>query len=94
MTGGTDAGEDAVGLAAWQAARDAVLAAVTNRTLARTYDVSCGSLRGWRTSRGGRRRTRRRWRMARRWDGQGDLGGGLLRTMWTSLQSLLGLCSA
>lgn len=40
VTGGTDADADTVGLAAWQAARDAIVAAVTNGTLARdTYDV-------------------------------------------------------
>lgn len=40
VTGGTDADADTVGLAAWQAGRDAVLAAVTNGRLAReTYDV-------------------------------------------------------
>lgn len=40
VTGGTDADADTVGLAAWQAARDALLAAVTNGRLAReTHDV-------------------------------------------------------
>lgn len=40
VTGGTDADADTVGLAAWQAARDAIVAAATNGTLARdTYDV-------------------------------------------------------
>ena len=40
VTGGTDADEDTVGLAAWQAARDAIMATVTNGRLAReTYDV-------------------------------------------------------
>lgn len=40
VTGGTDADADTVALAAWQAARDAVIAAVTNGKLARdTYDV-------------------------------------------------------
>ena len=40
VTGGTSADADTVGLAAWQAARDALLVAVTNGKLARqTYDV-------------------------------------------------------
>ena len=40
VTGGTDADENDVGIAAWQAARDAIMAAVTNGRLAReTYDV-------------------------------------------------------
>lgn len=40
VTGGTDADANTVGIAAWQAARDAIMAAVTNGRLAReTYDV-------------------------------------------------------
>lgn len=51
VTGGADADADTVGLAAWQAARDALLAAVTNGKLARNtfdvYEVRFAAWLGW-----------------------------------------------
>ncbi len=97
VTGGTDADEDAVGLAAWQAARDAVLAAVTNGTLARdTYDVYDVRFAAWLAyleADDGENPAQVAYDAAV--ETAGVILAGVAADVWTSLQSLLDdLCSA
>jgi len=86
-----------VGLAAWQAARDAVLAAVTNGTLARdTYDVYDVRFAAWLAyleADDGENPAQVAYDAAV--ETAGVILVGVAADVWTSLQSLLDdLCSA
>lgn len=97
VTGGTSADADTVGLAAWQAARDALLVAVTNGKLARqTYDVYDVRFAAWLAYLGaddGENPAQVAYDAAV--ETAGVILAAVAGDVWTSLQTLLDdLCSA
>lgn len=97
VTGGTDADADTVGLAAWQAGRDAVLAAVTNGRLARetfdVYDVRFAAWLAWLGAEDGENPAVLAYDAAV--TTAGVILGGVAEDVWDSVQDLLDdLCAA
>ena len=97
VTGGTDADENDVGLAAWQAARDAIVAAVTNGTLARdtydVYEVRFAAWLGWLDADPGENAAAVAYTAA--YDSVQTITASVASDVWDSLVVLLGdLCAA